>query len=256
MRLDLPPAFRVRYEALANELYIGGVYVRIFLKQPTFELSNPVFFLEKLIEQWERSFEEQVPKDYATGDQKQLNEDDQAANSRSLIVATEDFLSIMNSCLLCLLRTRHALIDNFASWGVLHRLVAYMRRALDRRLRGTPLQSTFWLVHLAMEREACISNLSTISEELMVNFVDMLKPELPRDATLVLEALKRLIEASGELGDIFTRVSIENGIHSVLVSSIIDDASLTEERVENLSALRVHAIDILKHLASHITLGY
>jgi hypothetical protein len=53
----------VSYRQLTNEIYIGGVYIRLFLKQPTFRLSNPVFFLEKLIEFWENSFNTQVPAD-------------------------------------------------------------------------------------------------------------------------------------------------------------------------------------------------
>lgn len=37
----LPDGYKLQFEALANELYIGGVYVRLFLKNPTFPLHAP-----------------------------------------------------------------------------------------------------------------------------------------------------------------------------------------------------------------------
>ena len=53
--------FTVTYRQLQEEIQVGNVYIRLFLKQPTFRLSNPIFFLEKLIELWDHSFDKQVP---------------------------------------------------------------------------------------------------------------------------------------------------------------------------------------------------
>jgi len=50
----------VVYRQLVDEIYIGGVYIRLFLKQPTYKLSNPVLFAEKLVEFWESSFKLQI----------------------------------------------------------------------------------------------------------------------------------------------------------------------------------------------------
>ena len=36
---------------------MGNVYLKHFLKQPTFRLSNPVFTLEKVVELWNPSFD-------------------------------------------------------------------------------------------------------------------------------------------------------------------------------------------------------
>ena len=41
--------YQVRYRQLDKEIYVGNVYLRLYLKQPAFRLSNPVFFLEKLV---------------------------------------------------------------------------------------------------------------------------------------------------------------------------------------------------------------
>lgn len=53
--------FKVSYRQLDEEIYVGNVYIRLFMKQPTFRLSNPIFFLERLVELWEHSFNKQVP---------------------------------------------------------------------------------------------------------------------------------------------------------------------------------------------------
>jgi DnaJ family protein C protein 13 len=65
--LDMDLQWVVVYRQLANELYVGGVYIRLYLKQPTFHLTNPIFFAEKLIEFWESSFNVQVPKNAKVG---------------------------------------------------------------------------------------------------------------------------------------------------------------------------------------------
>jgi hypothetical protein len=53
--------FKVSYRQLDEEIFVGNVYIRLFMKQPTFRLSNPIFFLERLVELWEHSFNKQVP---------------------------------------------------------------------------------------------------------------------------------------------------------------------------------------------------
>lgn len=40
------------YPELEVELVIGGVYVRVFLKEPTFDLPEPLNFLEALMGKW------------------------------------------------------------------------------------------------------------------------------------------------------------------------------------------------------------
>lgn len=45
----LPPTYRVRYTLHRGELVVGGVFVRLFLKEPTFPLRNPRKFVESLL---------------------------------------------------------------------------------------------------------------------------------------------------------------------------------------------------------------
>ena len=43
----------MKYAKLMDELFVGGVYVRLFLEEPTFNLRNPGGFLELLCKRWE-----------------------------------------------------------------------------------------------------------------------------------------------------------------------------------------------------------
>ena len=42
----LPDSFLISYEAIDQELYVGGVFIRLFLKSPKFNLRAPKKFLE------------------------------------------------------------------------------------------------------------------------------------------------------------------------------------------------------------------
>ena len=42
---SLPESFHLHFEGLEGELYVGGVYVRRFLKQPGYALSAPKVIL-------------------------------------------------------------------------------------------------------------------------------------------------------------------------------------------------------------------
>ena len=45
-RLELDPAHQVEYSVLDDEIYIGGIYVRLFLQNPQFDIRRPEKFIE------------------------------------------------------------------------------------------------------------------------------------------------------------------------------------------------------------------
>ena len=60
--------YSVTYRQINDEIYVGGVYIRLYMKQPMFRLSNSMFFLERLVELWEHSFSKQVPSASSIGE--------------------------------------------------------------------------------------------------------------------------------------------------------------------------------------------
>lgn len=52
MDWSLPSDFNLEHDELRGELYIGGVYVRLFMKNPKAALRRPKEFLEGLLERY------------------------------------------------------------------------------------------------------------------------------------------------------------------------------------------------------------
>ena len=55
-RVNIPEDYRVQYDELKGELELGGVYVRLFLKQPAWALRNPKQFLEALLTRYVEAY--------------------------------------------------------------------------------------------------------------------------------------------------------------------------------------------------------
>lgn len=133
--------FFVNYSRLDQEIFIGNVYIRLFLKQPTYKLKNPLFFLEKLIEQFDHCFNLQVPNltegSLLTGDNSTGE-----STSLELIVGKEDFLSLLVSCIICCLKNEHSLVEELIRWGFIDTCVQdYLYRINYYGRCGIPLLS-------------------------------------------------------------------------------------------------------------------
>jgi hypothetical protein len=88
-----------RYSALDDEIYIGGIYVRIFLQQPQYTLRRPEKFIEGLLEQHEKlAVAEGMAKDLgaiATGERC----DDGFCKSKPEMFVLTDIAWRCNACL-------------------------------------------------------------------------------------------------------------------------------------------------------------
>jgi hypothetical protein len=94
---DIPSDYTVRYRQLAEEIIVGGVYIRLFMKQPTFRLSNPIFFLERLVELWEHSFNKQVPTESSSEPSLPRSEGDDRGITHSFLFSSLLFSSLLFS---------------------------------------------------------------------------------------------------------------------------------------------------------------
>ncbi|WIA10346.1 hypothetical protein OEZ85_010538 [Tetradesmus obliquus] len=47
-----PASYQLQYDSLRGEVYVGGVYVRLFLKNPKYAVRDPVQFAEALVERY------------------------------------------------------------------------------------------------------------------------------------------------------------------------------------------------------------
>jgi len=146
-RPQLTDDFFVEYKQIMEELYLGEVYVRLYMRQPTFKLTNPIRFLECLISRWEDAMEAQLVEAKRT---KGTMDSDEKM-SYSLIVGKEDFLSLVTSCIVCAVRAEKALVDHMVMWGFPDRVVTLLQNAMDKGRRGIPVICILRLLQLITE---------------------------------------------------------------------------------------------------------
>lgn len=245
-RLALPPSYSIFYAELADEIYIGGVYIRLYLKQRTYRLQNPVFFLEQLLVVWESAFNSQVPQSSAA------NGDYNSSHSE-LILGKEDFLGMLTSCIICVMSTEDGISDHLFSWGLDHRLFSLMATALSTDKRGVPLVSALRLVkELVSVRGSHINNTVANAEtSIIFTLMNALKAsndpsslEVHKDAVLTAEILKIIFQhAMYPTLDALVNDAITAKLPEFILDNILA-AELTH--VRNYSALRINAVETLK----------
>jgi DnaJ family protein C protein 13 len=111
----LPESYTIQHEELQDELYVGGVYARLFLKDPRFPLRNPKRFLEGLLEMY--------PREIAAG--------------------ASDTAVLLSAAAVALLRVHSLLAEHAVALGYVSKLLELLRgRALgnDPSSSGTTYQ--------------------------------------------------------------------------------------------------------------------
>ena len=366
--ITLPPDYVVTYRQLSEELHIGGVYLRLFLKQPTYKLSNSLYFIEKLVEFWEASFNAQVPLysppstagavnninnnvtnlsavggggggcvDYINSNNNtdntntliQTNNNNNNNDEVSIVLAKEDFLTLITSCIICILKAEPTLIDHIISWGFIKTLYDYLTRALDWDRRGSPVVSIIRILHELIHHTHAIDSLTVIPIDIILQLtraldihsnsihtnaihtntihtnsinqsnnsihsntihtnsnnqsnnsihsntinqsnsnnkssssIYTLPPELPVDATLIVDLLRKLFiyanntnnnssnKNSGDNSSIiyFIQCAINASLPQYLLTYIIQASKTKLSKVRNASALLIYAVDVIKYI--------
>ena len=245
--------YAVRYQQLSNEIYIGNVYIRIYLKQPTFRLSNPVFFLEKLIEFWESSFNVQVPKTAGgfTGGSES------SSDCRQVILGKEDFLSLLTSCMICVLKGEPTVIEHLLSWGFVHLLCDLLKRSISMNRRGSPMLSIVRLLHTLVGRTEVVENLAgakvDVIQQLTIAILEdnssseVSYRKIAKDATIIVELLKRIFQSTYcRMLPHFVECAKQAKLTNLLLDHVLDPPAKAIEGVINPSALKIYSVDVIK----------
>ena len=125
----MPATFRIRYKASEGELRVAGVYVRLFLKEPTYPIRNPQGFLEGLLRRFVT--ETNLLLGMTSDDADKVREAKLAAEKEAkaeaaaggvahegqLMVRGEDVMTQVTHAIVCLLRVRPSMLDHVAALG-------------------------------------------------------------------------------------------------------------------------------------------
>lgn len=249
--IDLAADYRVKYRQLENEVFIGGVYIRLYLKQPTFRLSNPVFFLEKLVEHWESAFDIQVPLKSSPSYSD--------AESQALVLGKEDFLSLLTSCIVCVVKGEQTVIEHILSWGFIHKLIEFLKRALDNGKRGTPVTCVIRLLHQFATRVNCVEAFASSTVDLMAQLTRALdvdnvlrgassaRATLPKEAAYFAELIKKIFQCVGaSCLDEFLDMAMRAKLPLFLLDHVVGANDEALSSVRSPSALKLYAVDIIK----------
>ena len=154
---SLPPGFSVKYSKVEDEIYIGGVYVKLFLKKPTFNLRDPTSFLEILMKRWSQEVE-------STPDQV-FNSN--VEDHRQSIVSTSSTsklstLQYLTNAVVCICKVQSSLLDKLAQWGYMERLISFMQRMIHFQLMDAPLISIIRVLHVSSSHKTNVEAISTL----------------------------------------------------------------------------------------------
>jgi hypothetical protein len=259
----ITPEYAVRYRQLMAEIYVGGVYIRLFLKQPTFRLSNPVLFCEKVVEFWESSFHIQVPEKNS----RAVAGGDSASDSRAVVLGNEDFLTLLTSCLICAVKNEVSLVDHLLSWGFVHTLVDLLKRALSAGRRGSPMVCVVRILHqlVTTNQSEVVDNLASAKTDIVkqltlcineqggsgssgnVSMDDSYVCVLPIDSALIVELLKKLFQSHySRFLPQFVQMAMDAGLPNFLLDHVLGAPAEATKKVLNPSALKIHTVDLLK----------
>lgn len=259
-RPALTADFCVTYRQLAAELYVGAVYIRLYLRQPTFKLTHPVMFAETLISRWEEAFELQT-----TLSSSPLC--DNADKCYDLVLGKEDFLSLMTSCLVCLIKGEPALVDHILSWGFANKATDLLCKALDNNCRGAPVTSVIRLLHQMADSIAVADALTAASSDIVLQLTRTLdisgimkgqatvgiEPSLPKEASFIVELVKKIfLDASEDCLLELCKSACRCSLPIFLIDYVISqqDNSVALREVRSPSSLRVHTVELLQTMAS------
>jgi hypothetical protein len=239
------PDYSVYYRQLANEIYLGNVYIRIYLKQPTFRLSNPVLFMEKLTDFWESAFSAQVPVNSNTIQSNIQSSSD----STEIILGKEDFLSLLTSCIVCVIKNESNIVDHLISWNFVARLSEFLQRAIRSGRRGSPLICIVRILHQLISREDVVDNLAQGRVDIIQQLKDALDHDgsIPKDATVMVELLKRIFQCvTCRYLPLFLESAKRYQLTNFVLDRILGVDSSSLVHVLNSAALKIHAVDLIK----------
>ena len=245
---------------LANMVVVGGVYVELFNKDPTFPLRNPKRFSEALFEK--------------------LVEDSVAARANPARSDLAELVKLIGQATVSLLRSQSLIADHICKLGYVPKVsalltapargkvsAAAMTQATSdsqdvvdksgedeviRDVRGSSLR----VIHQLSTSTSCVETFSSLrNPDLMTALKECLKVD---GATgLSLETMKRALSTGNRRRDILVRQAMDNGLVNELLDSLdwkknknSKDGEKNNWTESDAAVCRVLVVEILWLLAS------
>ena len=184
----LDSMFSIKFNGLENELYIGGVYVRLFMKNPSYPLKDPVGFFERLMAFWAQLMQSIVETNETIENQK---------NDDKMKEITGAFSHLCGHSYLCV---------KLAPWGYMKRAIVFIHNLTTKTSYQYFLLSAITLLHAASHARVNVEGiLDTCDADGKHGIVDGIMKsigtsKLHPNTSFMLETLKNI--ALNTLGDV------------------------------------------------------
>lgn len=125
-----PTGYQLQYDSLRGEVYVGGVYVRLFLKNPKYAVRDPVKFAETLVERYLQELQATAAAAAGGG-----------GGGGSAAAASVDQCLLLSAAAVALLQGHGLLADHVAQLGCSSRLLSSLA-ARTARIPPPPAAAT------------------------------------------------------------------------------------------------------------------
>eukprot|EP01029_Cantina_marsupialis_P011436 TRINITY_DN254_c0_g1_i11.p1 TRINITY_DN254_c0_g1~~TRINITY_DN254_c0_g1_i11.p1 ORF type:complete len:2390 (-),score=794.21 TRINITY_DN254_c0_g1_i11:807-7976(-) len=154
---DLKEGFHINYRCLNRELNVGGVFIRLFLDDPKYNLRDPRGFVEALLER----FGSEASVALSTAERILKNKDASAATN-TVTIAEMPVLVHVTHAIVSVLRVRPALHEHLASLGYVEDLSDHMDKATTIQPTGPVSISCMRLIHQLTENPRSADRLGSV----------------------------------------------------------------------------------------------
>ena len=225
LNIPLKDEYKFKFQELQNEIFVGGVYVRLFMKQPEFPLRNPKRFLEGLL------------KEFFNRSLKETQKTEGMDTSMPIL---------LSAAAVSLLRIHKLLSEHAASLGYVSSLVKFVDRVAGNQAAGDICGSALRLGHQLSVNVTVAESLASVKPEAIAVFMRCFEIGLGAKI-LSMEMIKRSLNPKNRGRDGLVKQALD----CKLVQALLDilDWKSQEKGVSANKAdentLRVLVVDVI-----------
>jgi DnaJ family protein C protein 13 len=264
-----PTGYQLEFDSLRGEVYVGGVYVRLFLKNPKYAVRDPVKFAEALVERY----------------LQELTAAAAAANTGAATAAASlDQCLLLSAAAVALLQGHGLLADHVAQLGCSGRLLTNLAARTARipapppdqqqqpqqqpqQQRVPPDELGGSILRLLHQLAASTGAAEAMAASTSAPVVPTLLPAMAWGhgaSILVLETLKRALSPANRQRDSLVAQALQAGLVQKLLllldwrsgeaaaaadSAGASGSGMTQAQEQELAVERTLAVDVLRLLA-------
>ena len=147
-QFQLPNNYRVSYPELAEELYVGGVYVRLYISKNDQVIHDPNRFINELFKLWIKEAKEELARlDGKTISKKKKEEEEAFIDATQPDKIKDQIIPIVTSGIVCAIKMNPSLADHVCSLGLIPDVVKALRKAGDKEPYGKLSMSAVRIIH-------------------------------------------------------------------------------------------------------------